>query len=90
MFRSLILASALLVTGFAAAQAAGPRLVGGGENAQVVYDAPNANVAGGGVAVVTGGGADMVYSHDATTGAQRPAAAAMLIGGGKDAQVVRG
>ncbi|WP_149540627.1 hypothetical protein [Siccirubricoccus phaeus] len=90
MFSKLILASALALSTFGAAQAAGPRLVGGGENGQVVYDAPSMNLAGGGVAAVTGGGADLTYTHDATSGAQRPAGAAMLIGGGKDAQVVRG
>ncbi|MCO6417588.1 hypothetical protein JYK14_15670 [Siccirubricoccus sp. KC 17139] len=88
MIRSLILASALLATAFAAAQAAGPRLLGGGENAELVYEAPSTNLAGGGIAQVTGGGEDLAYSHATEAGAQRNAPA-MLLGGGEDAVLVR-
>ncbi|WP_149537768.1 hypothetical protein [Siccirubricoccus phaeus] len=88
MIRSLILASALLATSFGAAQAAGPLLIGGGDNAQLVYDVPSANIAGGGVAQVTGGGEDLAYGHAAAARTQRNAPA-MLLGGGEDAALVR-
>ena len=59
MFRTTLLASALAVTltGAAFAQG-GPRMVGGGRDAEVVYDAPSQNVVGGGVATYSGGGRD--------------------------------
>ena len=53
MIRTMLLASTLAfgLSGVALAQG-GPRLVGGGEDAQVVYDAPSENVVGGGSAGV--------------------------------------
>src|SRR4051812_6419761 len=59
MFRSILLASTLAValTGTAFAQGAsygGPRMIGGGPDAEVVYDAPSDNVVGGGYARITG------------------------------------
>ena len=53
LFASL---SALGAAGAAQAQDLGPRLVGGGENAQVVYSEPSGNVVGGGYASIAGGG----------------------------------
>ena len=59
MFRSSLLASTLAValTGTAFAHGAsygGPRMIGGGPDAEVVYDAPSDNVVGGGYARITG------------------------------------
>jgi len=54
MIRSIFLASALTLGALGAAQAAGPQLVGTGDNAQLVYDAPSRNVVGGGVATLKG------------------------------------
>ena len=59
MFRSILLASTLAVTlaGTAFAQGAsygGPRVIGGGRDAEVVYDAPSDNVVGGGYGRITG------------------------------------
>ena len=61
MLRHAILASALVLgtLGSAAAQQ-GPRLIGSGDNAQLVYDnggmTPPGNVVGGGYAMMTGSG----------------------------------
>lgn len=67
MFRSILLASTLAValTGTALAQG-GPRVVGGGPDAQVVYDAPSANVAGGGLASIIGGANDQRLAYGGT------------------------
>jgi hypothetical protein len=73
MFRNALIASLITLgaVGGAQAQDPGPRLLGGGENAQVVYGEPSRNVAGGGVASLSGGGdnAQIAYGPDATTGA---------------------
>ena len=55
MFRTILLASplALGITGAAQAQG-GPRMVGGGPDAQVVYDEPSENVVGGGYGTIVG------------------------------------
>ncbi|TCZ64355.1 hypothetical protein [Roseicella aquatilis] len=70
MLRSLILASTLAVTlsGAALAQG-GPRMVGGGPDAVVTYDAQSQNVVGGGVASYAGGGVDerIAYGGRVTT-----------------------
>ena len=57
MFRNALFASVMAfgAAGAAQAQDLGPRLVGGGENAQVVYSEPNGNVVGGGSARLSGG-----------------------------------
>ncbi|MCO6416926.1 hypothetical protein JYK14_12250 [Siccirubricoccus sp. KC 17139] len=90
MFRTAILASALALAAFGGAQAA-PRLVGGGDNAEVVYDAPSANLAGGGTAQLLGGGDDsrLIYTGPVVT-APRTGLAARLVGGGRDHQLVYG
>ena len=70
MFRTMLLASSLALglTGAALAQG-GPRMVGGGPDAQVVYDAPVGNVVGGGAATIVGGANDqrLVYGGGLTT-----------------------
>lgn len=70
MFRTMLLASSLALglTGAALAQG-GPRMVGGGPDAQVVYDAPVDNVVGGGAATIVGGANDqrLVYGGGLTT-----------------------
>src|SRR4051794_6076985 len=72
MFRSILLASTLAVTltGAAFAQG-GPRMVGGGPDAEVVYDAPRQNVVGGGAATIIGGAQDqrLAYGGTPTPGA---------------------
>jgi hypothetical protein len=67
MFRSILLASTLAValTGTALAQG-GPRMVGGGPDAQVVYDAPSDNVVGGGLASIVGGARDQRLAYGGT------------------------
>lgn len=75
MFRTILLASTLAaaLAGPALAQD-GPRLVGGGRDAQVVYDAPVDNVVGGGYARITGeaGNRSVAYAgpaqHQVPTG----------------------
>jgi hypothetical protein len=80
---------ALGTAGAALAQDAGPSLIGGGDNAQVVYAVPSRNIVGGGAATITGGGDNLSIAHgpqvttEAATGL-----VAELIGGGDDAQLV--
>src|SRR3954470_4463248 len=78
MFRSILLASTLAValTGTAFAQGAsygGPRMIGGGPDAEVVYDAPSDNVVGGGYARITGeAGNRTVVAYGGAPQAQGP------------------
>ena len=71
MFHNALIASliTLAAAGVAQARDPGPRLVGGGENAEAVYGQPSRNVVGGGVASLSGGGdnAQIAYGPDATT-----------------------
>ncbi|MDO9710464.1 hypothetical protein [Paracraurococcus lichenis] len=71
MLRTMLLAStlALGLTGIAFAQG-GPRLVGGGPDAEVVYDAPPANVVGGGFARITGEADNRTIAYGSTPQAQ--------------------
>ena len=90
MFRTMLLAStlALGMTGAALAQG-GPRLVGGGENVQVVYDEPSQNVVGGGVASISGGAENTQIAYGRTVITEAPTGlVAELIGGGDNKQVV--
>ncbi|WP_149535564.1 hypothetical protein [Siccirubricoccus phaeus] len=89
MIRTVFLASALALATLAGAQAAGPRLVGGGDNAEVVYDAPSRNVTGGGAATLLGGGdnSQVVYGGPVTA-APRTGLVARLLGGGADRQLI--
>ena len=70
-------AAAVGVSGCAQLHDAGPRLVSGGENAQVVYAEPSRNVVGGGVATVAGGGDNLqiAYGPNVTTEADTGLAA---------------
>lgn len=90
MFRTMLLASALaLGTAGAALAQGGPRLVGGGENAQVVYDAPSQNVVGGGVASISGGGDNTQIAYGSTVTSEAPnGLVAEMVGGGENTQVV--
>ena len=77
MFRSILLAStfAVALTGSAFAQGAsygGPRMVGGGPDAQVVYDAPSDNVVGGGYARITGEAGNRTIAYGGAAQRQAP------------------
>jgi hypothetical protein len=91
MFRNVLLVSLLTLgaAGCTGAQDFGPRMVGGGNDSQVVYNAPNRNVVGGGVATLSGGGDDMriAYGPNTKTMAQT-GLVAELIGGGENSQLV--
>jgi hypothetical protein len=91
MFRNALFASliALGAAGAAQAQDHGPRLVGGGTDAQVVYAEPSRNLVGGGVASLSGGGDDRQIAYGPNPVTEAPATAiARLVGGGVDAQVI--
>jgi len=77
MFRSILLASTLAValTGTAFAQGAsqsGPHLIGGGPDAEVVYDAPSDNVVGGGYARITGEAGNRTIAYGGAAQRQAP------------------
>jgi hypothetical protein len=91
MIRNAVFASviALGAIGGAQAQDAGPRLVGGGDNAQVVYAEPSHNVVGGGAATITGGGDNLRIAYGSgTTTQEQHGLTAELIGGGDNKQLV--
>jgi hypothetical protein len=91
MIRNVLIASIIAFGAIGAAQAQdnGPRLVGGGDNAEVVYSVPSHNVVGGGAATITGGGDNLriAYGSGVTTQEQR-GLVAELIGGGNDKTIV--
>ena len=91
MIRNALIASVIALGTFGAAQAQdnGPRLVGGGDNAQVVYAVPSHDVVGGGAATITGGGDNLriAYGSGITT-QEQSGLVAELIGGGNDKQLV--
>jgi hypothetical protein len=86
LFASLI---ALGAAGAAQAQDHGPRLIGGGENTEVVYAGQSSNVVGGGFANLSGGSenAQIAYGPRVTSGAGN-GTVARLVGGGENQQVV--
>ena len=88
---SLALAAtlALGISSVAQAQQNGPRVIGGGEDAQVVYAQPSHNLAGRGTAILVGGGEDrqVVYGPMNTSQASS-GLVARIIGGGENLQVV--
>ncbi|MCO6417589.1 hypothetical protein JYK14_15675 [Siccirubricoccus sp. KC 17139] len=87
MIHKALIASIIALGAAGAAQAqSGPRLIGGGEDAMVVYDVASTNRAGGATARVIGGGEDAQYSASATTPA--PGLVGTLLGGGENAVVV--
>lgn len=69
MIRTMLLASTLALGFAGAAFAEGPRIVGGGNDQTVVYDAPGDNIVGGGFASIIGGGDNhrLAYGGPATT-----------------------
>jgi len=91
MLRKILFASVLALgaAGAAQAQDSGPRLIGGGTEAKVVYAQPSNNVAGGAVASINGGGDNLqvVYGQIPASHLQT-GMTAELVGGGADAQVV--
>jgi len=84
-----ILAAGLLALGTAGTALAqeGPALIGGGEDAQVVYNGvPHGSVVGGGYVRLNGGGEDRSYSYGPVSA--QPGLVGKLIGGGDNAVVV--
>ncbi len=90
MIRNALFASAIALGTFGVAQAQdlGPRLVGGGENTQVVYAEPSRNVVGGGAATITGGADNLRIAYGPRVDAQAPRYVAELVGGGNNTEVV--
>jgi hypothetical protein len=91
MLRTLAIASllALGIGGPAWAQDSGPRLIGGGDDAQLVYPEPSRNVVGGGVATITGGADNLqiTYGPRVTVG-ESLGLIAEMVGGGDDRRIV--
>jgi hypothetical protein len=88
---STFLASVIALGSVGAVQArdVGPRLVGGGENTQVVYAEPSRNVVGGGHATISGGADNLRITYGPRATAQAAIGrVAELVGGGDNAQVV--
>jgi hypothetical protein len=92
MIRNVLIASMLVLGTVGCAESqnyGGPRMVGGGDNTQVVYDAPSRNVVGGGSATITGGGDDMRIAYGSgVTVQERSGLVAELVGGGDNEQLV--
>lgn len=91
MIRTTLFASAIALASFGAAQAqdTAPRLVGGGADATVVYDAPSSNLAGGGIATIIGGGENQRLAYAAGPATQAPSGlVAEVVGGGENRQLV--
>src|SRR3712207_3124714 len=90
MFRNALIASvvALGAAGAAQAQDLGPRVIGGGDDAQVVYAEPSRNLAGGGVATTSGSGDDRTIASGTTRAQRGNGLVAELTGGGENAKVV--
>jgi len=91
MIRSALIASVIAFGTLGAAQAQdnGPRLVGGGDNAEVVYAVPSRNVVGGGAATIIGGGDNLRIAYGSGTTAQaQNDLVAELTGGGDDQRIV--
>jgi hypothetical protein len=86
-----IAAVALLGTGFAAAASAeewtGPRVVGSGENASVVYASPSQNIVGGALTRTTGSGEGATTEVVTSTGAQ-PGRLVRTTGSGENQDVM--
>jgi hypothetical protein len=90
MIRRLIIVAtlALGVASTARAQDQGPRLTGGGENAEVVYPEPSSNLVGGGVAHIAGGGDNLQITYGPRVRTETPnGLIAELSSGGEDAVV---
>lgn len=85
MIRNMLLASTFAL-GLGTAQAT-PQLVGGGEDSHVEYGfAPGGSLVGGGNVTLNGGGADRSYGYAGLRA--QPGRAAMLVGGGDEAQLI--
>jgi len=90
MFRNAVIASVVAfgVAGVAQAQDLGPRLIGGGADAQVVYAEPSRNLVGGGVAATSGSGDDRTIAYGTTAFQAQAGLVAELTGAGENAQLV--
>lgn len=90
-FRNLAAGLVLLAGATPALAAVGPRLLGGGENAQVVYaDTDRGNVVGGGrIAVANDPGRGFVVTYFDLPPASG-IGAARLVGGGENTTVIYG
>ncbi len=88
MIRNILFASMIALGTAGAAQAeSGPRLVGGGTNAEVEYGgAPEGVQVGGGTVRLQGGGDNRSFTYGAVNAFRGPAG--RLVGGGENAQVV--
>jgi hypothetical protein len=86
-----IAAATLLTAGFATASAAeewtGPRVVGTGDNASVVYAAPSANVVGGALTRIVGSGESATVEVVAVQSAQRQGRVGRVVGTGENLTV---
>lgn len=89
MIRNTLIASAMALATLSAAQAqdAGPRLVGGGPDATVVYDAPSRNQVGGGLALFVTGGANQRITYSSTVAQPPSGLVAELTGEGENRHV---
>jgi len=91
MIRNTLIASLIAfgVAGAAQAQDGGPRLVGGGPDAQDVYAEPSQNVVGGGRATIIGGNTDQRLAYGGATRIQpQSGLVAEIVGGGENQRVV--
>src|SRR3954453_21929262 len=91
MIRNTLIAAAIALGSLGAAQAQdnGPRLIGTGNNAQLVYPVPSANVVGGGVASLTGTGDNARLAYGGPVAQQAASGlVAELVGTGDNAQLV--
>jgi ethanolamine utilization microcompartment shell protein EutL len=91
MGRKALIASVIALGSIGAAQAqdAGPRLIGTGDDAQLVYPAPSRSLVGGGVASLTGAGDDAHLAYGGPTVSEtQTGLVAELVGTGDNARLV--
>ncbi len=85
MLRFIIAATAVAAIATPALAQDGPRLVGSGDNAVVVYDQAPGSIVGGGVVQMTGSGANTQFTYGPV--AAQPGRVARLSGSGVNAEV---
>jgi hypothetical protein len=88
MLRNILFASMIAFGAAGAAVAAeGPRLVGGGTNAEVEYSgAPEGVVVGGGTVLLNGGGENRSFTYGQVNAL--PGRIGQVVGGGENTEVV--